>query len=273
MRAIAIDLLRRYWMPPARAPRGRVPEGCRVYAIGDIHGRLDLLTKIHDLIRHDAERSGERNRSILVYIGDYVDRGPDSRGVLDLLLAGPPEGFERVSLLGNHDQAFLEFLDNADRGPRWFRIGGRETALSYGARLGHGPLTPSDFEALQEELVQLVPKAHRTFLENLHLQFPLGDFLFVHAGLRPGVTLERQNTRDLLWIRNRFLLSRRRHEKIVVHGHSRSSTPDLRPNRIGIDTGAYATGKLTCLVLDGVNLRFLATGSNNWQGQAGTGFL
>lgn len=259
MRATVIELLRRYWMPAACAPRGRVPEGCRVYAIGDIHGRLDLVTELHDMIVGDAKGSGEEGKKILVYIGDYVDRGPDSRGVLDLLLAGPPEGFERVTLLGNHDQAFLEFLGDAALGPRWFRIGGRETALSYGANPSEAPLSPEAFEALRKELTGLVPESHRDFLATLQLHFAVGDFLFVHAGLRPGVPLEGQSKRDLLWIRNRFLLSRRRHEKIVVHGHSRSSCPDLRPNRIGIDTGAYATGKLTCLVLDGVNLRFLAT--------------
>lgn len=265
MRATAIDLLQRYWMPAARAPQGRIPDDCRVYAIGDIHGRLDLLKELDDKILRDAGKTGERGRNVLVYIGDYVDRGAESRGVLDFLLAGPPEGFERVTLLGNHDRAFSEFLEDAGMGPRWFRIGGRQTALSYGAKPAEEPMSPADFEALRQELSGLVPQPHRDFLGRLQLHFTIGDYLFVHAGLRPGLPLERQSEEDMLWIRNRFLLSRRRHEKIVVHGHSPFSEPDLRPNRIGIDTGAYATGKLTCLVLEGVNLRFLATGSNNWQ--------
>ena len=259
MRKLAINLLRRFALPAAGAPEGRVPPDCRVYAIGDIHGRCDLLNALHNKIRADIASANPVGRMYLIYIGDYVDRGPDSRGVLESLLAAPLPECQTVALRGNHDQIFLDFLEDARHGPRWFGIGGLATAESYGANPRKTALAPVEFEDLRAHLNRLVPESHRVFLRGLALHFTLGDYFFVHAGLRPGLPIARQDPHDMIWIRNRFLLSRRRHEKIVVHGHNRFGEPDLRFNRIGIDTGAYATGRLTCLVLENGDIRFLAT--------------
>lgn len=234
------------------------PPGSRIYAIGDIHGCLELLRDLHLLIHEDAYRH-QAPRNVVVYLGDYIDRGRASRAVIDLLLREPLPGFELVHLRGNHEDTLLRFLEDVTVGPNWLLYGGAETLASYGVQ---SPVRINDtaaFRRAQTELAQRLPPAHLSFLRGLPLSHTEGDYLFVHAGLRPGVPLETQQAEDLMWIRDEFLRSNADFGKIVVHGHTITETPDVQRNRIGIDTGAFATGRLTCLVLQGTEWSFLQT--------------
>jgi serine/threonine protein phosphatase 1 len=235
----------------------RVPAGTRVYAIGDIHGRSDLLREINQLIHEDAY-ARQAPRNVVIYLGDYVDRGPESREVIDLLLDRKLPGFECLHLMGNHEDIFLRFLADADVGPAWLDYGGGPTLLSYGVRLPD-PRSARDLLRAQEELRRAVPERHVRFLRGLPPAHSEGDFFFVHAGVRPGVPLEAQSSQDLIWIRGDFLQSKAEFGKIVVHGHSIRERPEICRNRIGIDTGAFASGTLTCLVLEGEEYAFLHT--------------
>ncbi len=231
----------------------------RVYAIGDIHGRDDLLGLLLDGIAEDARCGGGGART-LVFLGDYVDRGLHSRQVLDRLSAGVstlpmPARFIR----GNHDQTFLEVLAGEQEPWDWLGMGGQATLYSYGIE----PPKPGRTVALDrfhDDLTRAVPLRHRQFLEDLEWFIDLGDYFFVHAGVRPGVPLTAQLPDDLLYIRSPFLSSKADFGRIVVHGHSLSSEPQVCRNRIGIDTGAFATGRLTCLVIEAAgSIRFLST--------------
>ncbi len=225
------------------------PEGVRLYAIGDIHGRDDLLADLMARIEDDARRR-EPARNVLVYLGDYIDRGLQSRQVLDRLVAGPPRGFEAIYLKGNHEAAMLEFLDDADFGRTWKYYGGLETLHSYGINELTLSDNPDDFVRARDHLEQVLPSSHRKFLENLVLSAEFGDYFFAHAGVCPGIDLSRQVEDDLLWIRDAFLNSDQWFGKVVVHGHTPREKPVFRSNRIGIDTGAYMTNVLTCLALE-----------------------
>jgi serine/threonine protein phosphatase 1 len=251
-------MLARFFRPvPAKAPVAAVPAGTRVYAIGDIHGRLDLLRDLHARIREDA-REYAAVRRVLVYIGDYIDRGYESRQTVDYLLDQPLPEFDTVHLMGNHERTLLDFLGDIGYGPGWLRYGGRETLFSYG--IGWDRDLAGSEECLlriQAELREKLPPAHLRFFSGLGMTHVEGDYLFVHAGIRPGIPIESQNADDLLWIRDDFLGSRAEHGKVVVHGHSIAETPELLPNRI--DTGAFATGRLTCLVLEENRQSFLST--------------
>lgn len=235
----------------------RTEDGVCVYAIGDIHGRLDLLRALLERIGAHARTLPAGVRPRLVLLGDYIDRGPDSRGVLDLLAAPPSEGFERVCLKGNHEDFLLDFLEHPGGGLVWLSNGGLETLASYGV-----PTTaagPAMLPALASALRAAMPLEHRRFLAELDLLHVCGDYLFVHAGLDPRRPLHQQGAGTLLWIREPFLSSEADFGYTVVHGHSISYEPDVRRNRIGIDTGAFATGRLTCLVLHGEDRMFLMT--------------
>ncbi|MGE5538416.1 MAG: metallophosphoesterase family protein [Gemmatimonas sp.] len=239
------------------APEATAPEGTRIYAVGDIHGRADLLADLHRMIVADAATAPARK--VVVYLGDYVDRGLQSRQVIDMLANEPLAGFERVHLKGNHEEAMLEFLADPRIGPSWTQFGGAATLMSYGA----GRVTPaspeSAFAAAQAALAENLPPAHLAFLRDLALCREEGGYWFVHAGARPGVPLDEQSPEDMLWIRDEFLLSREAFGRVVVHGHTITDEPEVCVNRIGIDTGAFATGRLTCLVLEGAERRFLFT--------------
>lgn len=232
----------------------RVPDGVRVFAVGDIHGRLDLLDRVLNAIDSDTTKSPISD-SIEVFLGDYVDRGPDSRSVLDRLVARN-RARQTIFLKGNHETFLAEFANKPPILSDWQRVGGLETLMSYG-------LTPSinadaDTQArLAAALDQAMPLSHRRFLGNLKSSFTCGDFYFVHAGVRPGIPLAKQRDEDLLWIRQEFLLCEEDFGKIVVHGHTPVPRLDIRPNRINIDTGAYATGNLTCLVLEDDTIRVI----------------
>lgn len=233
----------------------RVPPGSRVYAVGDIHGRVDLLRAINQLIHEDAyEKQAPRN--LVVYLGDFIDRGDHSRDVIDCLLDEPIPGFEIVHLLGNHEESMLHFLADAAIGPAWMSYGGVATLRSYGVR---PPNSDRDLLRAQSELRSRVPTRHLEFLRELKLSHCEEDYLFVHAGLRPGLPMEEQTAADILWIRDEFLTSEADFGKIVVHGHTITEAPDVRRNRIGIDTGAFASGILTCLVLADEQWSFLQT--------------
>jgi serine/threonine protein phosphatase 1 len=198
----------------------------------------------------------------LVFLGDYVDRGPNSRGVVDLLMAGPGSasalaGAEWVCLRGNHEDYLVRFFTDVRSGRAWCMNGGLETVQSYA-----GPLTEEqrhDMASLQLAFVRALPRAHLRFLSRLPLWHAIGDYLFVHAGIRPRIPLEQQDPGDLLWIRDDFLMDANRHPWVVVHGHTQYPVPEIQDNRIGIDTGAYRTGTLTALALDGSARRFLSS--------------
>ena len=235
-----------------------VPPGRRIYAIGDIHGRLDLLDRLLDSIAADDRDRGAGARPELIFLGDLVDRGPQSRGVVERLLGlrdGPvPARF----LMGNHEEVFLRAARGDARALRFLiRIGGRETIFSYG--ITEAEYRDLDYEPLAALLPERVPAAHVDFLAGFEMMIEIGDYLFVHAGLRPGIALEDQATSDLCWIREEFLNHRDSFGKMVVHGHSITDDVDLRPNRIGIDTGAFASGRLTALGLEGAERWFLST--------------
>ena len=229
----------------------RLPDGVRVYAIGDVHGRADLLQQLLTVIDVDLERS-RPERAIQVFLGDYVDRGPNSRAVLDLLIERS-RSHETVCLKGNHEVFLLDVLDDPVRLQDWRHYGGLLTLMSYGVTPTMNP-TPEEQVELMEGLKRAIPPEHLAFLQQLPSSFACGDFFFVHAGVKPGVPLDRQREEDLLWIRDEFLNSDERFGKYVVHGHTPVSAPDIRPNRINIDTGAYATGNLTLLTIQGGSL-------------------
>lgn len=239
-----------------------VPEGTRVYAIGDIHGRVDLLRSLQDMIVADSVDSPAA-RNVLVYLGDYVDRGDSSRQVIEFLMKQHIQGFEIVHLIGNHEEMMLTFLDDPSIGPNWIGNGGGETLLSYGI---HNPghravLEPDTLEMLSRALAAELPIEHFNFLHDLATSHVEGDYMFVHAGIMPGVALDLQTRADLLWIRDEFLSSQADHGKCIVHGHTITREVAFPGNRIGIDTGAFYSGVLTCLVLQGQDRKLIQTGS------------
>jgi serine/threonine protein phosphatase 1 len=234
----------------------RPPPGTALYAVGDIHGRADLLDSLQARIVADARRR-TASRRVIVYLGDYIDRGPDSKGVIDRLAGEGPPGFERRFLLGNHDRFLLDVLAG-DRAALdgWLWNGGAAALASYGLAPEALAGTAAD---MRERLRRALPPAHLAFFHALQLYHREGDILCVHAGLRPGVALERQTPMDLIWIREEFLDSDRDFGALVVHGHSIRPEPVVRQNRVGVDTGAWKTGTLTAAVLMGDKLGLLQT--------------
>ncbi len=228
----------------------------RLYIIGDIHGRSDLLDRIVDEIYRDVEKH-KGGECLTITLGDYVDRGPDSRGVLDRLARNPfPTDY--VALKGNHEVLFESFLRDPSTGDAWRRLGGLETLHSYGIPVNELMLGRGYDDAVRA-LRAAVPKEHLRFLSALKPSMSIRDCFLCHAGVRPGISLENQSLEDLLWIRDEFLNSTADFGKIVIHGHTPREWPDVRPNRVNIDTGAFASGRLTCLVVDGEHGRFLFT--------------
>ena len=250
-------------IPPDDRPliNGKPPEVAAhsvVYAIGDIHGRLDLLRALYDQIERDAHQQDVEHR-VIVHLGDYIDRGPNTKDVIDTFCTTPLSGFENHWLLGNHEHDMLQFLDGVRTAARWLSNGGRETLGSYGITLSEARADSETLEQVRSELAANLPPDHLQFLNTLEQSYENGDYLFVHAGLRPGVSIEAQSAFDMLWIRRPFLTSTEDFGKIVVHGHSPHRRPETRSNRIGIDTGAYRTGHLTSLILRDTKRHFLQT--------------
>jgi serine/threonine protein phosphatase 1 len=247
-------------VPSNRDPHGPVPStgGRLVYAVGDIHGRLDALAPLVQAIRDDARRTAPTERPLLVFLGDYVDRGPDSRGVIDFILHVRANGdFDVVTLKGNHEDALARFLADAGYAPSWITGWGEATLFSYGVQPPDRSLDRTACELTRARFAEALPDAHRAFLAELALSVTVGDYLFVHAGVRPGVPLAEQDPNDLIWIRHEFLESDEDFGKVVVHGHTPALEPELRANRIGVDTGACFTGVLTAVRLHGTERRFL----------------
>ena len=237
----------------ARAPSG--PPGSRAYAIGDVHGRLDLL---EDLLRRIEEdnRSRPPAKTWLVLLGDLIDRGPDSAGVIERFVGDPPRWARLVYLQGNHEEFFLNVLSGREETVgNWLTYGGYECAASYGVSQGATlNATPAE---IVDRLREAVPASHVAFLENMADSFRFGDYLFVHAGIRPGVAIDEQSQRDLRWIREGFLDCGDDHGVVVVHGHTIVEKVEQHPNRIALDTGAYRSGVLTAIGLEGTKRWFL----------------
>jgi serine/threonine protein phosphatase 1 len=236
----------------------KLPEGELLYAVGDIHGRADLLADLLRQIEVDAAHRGAAKKT-LVFLGDYVDRGPDSCGVVEMLLNDLPEGFETRFLKGNHEAMLLAFLDDPQRLDHWLMNGGGATMASYGVDIGRLDNMDAAPKAWRDAFAATLPEAHLNFFKSLKLMIADGDYLFVHAGVRPGVPIDAQSEMDLLWIRGEFLESDEAFGKVVVHGHTPLRVPEALPNRIGIDTGAVFTGQLTALRLQDGELGFLQT--------------
>jgi serine/threonine protein phosphatase 1 len=239
--------LRNLFSAPESAPTAALPAGTRAYAVGDIHGRADLFAALIAGIEADDAARGQAETT-MVLLGDLVDRGPDSRGVIDLARDWQAQRNVRI-LMGNHEEMFLEALESEEVLRHFLRYGGRETLLSY-------PIDPeiytrAELAETQALALAAIPGEDLDFIRSFEDQVRLGDYLFVHAGVRPGVALDEQRTGDLRWIRETFLTHPGSFGPVVVHGHTIYGEPEVRANRIGIDTGAYASGRLTALGLEG----------------------
>ncbi len=237
-----------------KKPQAAAPEGARLYAIGDIHGRLDLLDALMSKINEDAE---DMLDSRLIFLGDYVDRGPESRAVVDRLLELKKTRPGTIFLKGNHEATLLKFLSQPEVTDDWLYWGGDETLKSYDI----GRITTRTARDLSREFAENLPASHLEFFQGLELVREIGDYLFVHAGIAPGISMEEQSEDDLLWIRGRFhdMPAEERPEHVVVHGHHPVKNPHDSGWRINVDTGAVWSGKLTAVVLEGKSRRFLST--------------
>lgn len=255
-RAVTMGLARLFRSDAAAA---RVPEGRRVYAIGDVHGRADLLDDLLARIEADVADGAFEGRPALVFLGDYIDRGLQSRAVIDRVLALDPARYELRFLKGNHEAALLEFLEDPSSGPFWMTIGGAETLYSYGVSAPAFDAPPEEYAAAAAALRAAMPGEHHAFLAALELTARYGDYLFVHAGVRPGRSLDAQDERDLLQIRDPFLRHKGRLGYTVVHGHTPAGEVHQDERRIGLDTGAYATGRLSAIRLQGAERTVFST--------------
>lgn len=235
------------------------PPGRRIYAVGDIHARADLLERLLARITEDASSTPAHAPPILVFIGDYVDRGLQSREAIDLILALSDEDWELRFLKGNHEAALLRFLDAPATGPDWFQLGGAETLFSYGVAVPTNLSDPFALNRTRDALRMAMPSAHMRFLHRLEMFAQYEDYVFVHAGLRPGRPLDKQTEADMLSIRDPFIRSSARWPFVVVHGHTPEPTVHRDRRRIGIDTGAYATRKLSAVRLEGAEVEILST--------------
>jgi serine/threonine protein phosphatase 1 len=231
------------------AAPAQLPPGQRIYAIGDVHGCLDRLVTLHEMIAQDlAERPIAH--TTLVHLGDYIDRGSDSAQVIDWLINRPPVAADSfINLMGNHEEMMLAAIIGAsqDAPSHWLSNGGAESLLSWGIPRTTPP----------KEWASRLPIPHLLFLRDLPIRFQVGPYFFVHAGIQPGIPLERQTRHDMLWIREPFLSSRTNHGAVVVHGHTPRREPIVLPNRIAVDTGAVIGGALTCVILESNQLGFL----------------
>jgi serine/threonine protein phosphatase 1 len=238
-----------------------LPADLRIYAIGDIHGRLDLLDQLLDKIQGQAAKAPTHVKYI--FLGDYIDRGFYSRQVIERLIERKQHKPDHHHMLmGNHEQVLRELLKNPDPGllKNWLRFGGREAALSYGLDMATLSKEP---DSVLKALAAAIPNEHLSFLDQLETQTAYGDYYFCHAGVKPGVPLTAQKASDLFWIRHEFLDHTESFGKIIVHGHTICKSVEKRPNRINIDTGAYATGCLTALGLEGSRRWLVQTNSTN----------
>jgi len=257
-----VSVFKKWFVRKAAAPTYSVPPGERVYAVGDIHGRLDLFERLISQIESDdAAREGAKTTIIL--LGDLVDRGPESSGVVDAAIK--LSGRRQVrTLCGNHEEMFLKSLESDALMREFLRRGGRETVLSY--LRDTEEYNQLSFEEVRQRLLAVLPIDHLDFLRSLEDKVVMGDYLFVHAGVRPGIGLEDQTAADMRWIREPFLSSDLPSKYCVVHGHTITSEPTEKMGRIGIDTGAYQSGRLTALGLEGDGRWFLTSSQSDTGG-------
>lgn len=235
-----------------------VPEDVRVYAIGDIHGRADLLEQLFEQLKADISDKNFR-RLYIVFLGDYIDRGFESKRVIDLLLNQKWGNLRAVFLKGNHEQTMLDFLTKPEIGAQWVEFGGRETLNSYGVKPSEVLQDASAWQVVSEQLKENLPETHLHFLSGLQTYFELGNCYFVHAGVDPTKRLDDQTDEDRLWIRDNFLSSERKLSKVIIHGHSPEENPVWDGRRIGVDTGAYITNRLSAARIQGGNVKFFTT--------------
>lgn len=241
----------------SEAPPASVPRGHRAYVIGDVHGRLDLLEQLLAQIENETERHPPR-KALIVFLGDLIDRGPHSAQVVERLRTFRSPRIQPIFLLGNHEEVLLRILDgDTSIIPSWLQFGGAQCIQSYG--VDPRKLAGRGEEEILAIVRAAVPAEHRSFIGSFVDTCRLGDYLFVHAGIRPGVPIEEQLQSDLRWIREPFLRDETDHGCVVVHGHTITADVEERRNRIGIDTGAYRTGVLTALVLEGSERRYIDT--------------
>jgi len=241
-------------------PEGpRVPEGQRLYVMGDIHGRFDLFEALIRAVEEDSE-TGQQSEITIILLGDLVDRGPESADVIKLARLWNEYRNLRF-LAGNHEEMFLEAFQDKEVLRHFLKHGGRETILSYGVT--RDEFNTASLEELQQMMLRKIPLGDRQFLADFEDIFAIGDYLFVHAGINPKLPLEDQKPRELRWIRDPFLKHKEKHSHIVVHGHTITEEIDERKNRIGIDTGAYRYGRLTVLVLEGEKRRYIQSVEND----------
>ncbi len=243
---------------PVTLNNARMPDGVRIYAVGDVHGRHDLLVKLFAQIEADAACAPEAQKE-LIFLGDYMDRGLYGRQVLEWLTNFTDKRFRLTCIKGNHEEMLLNFITNPGAGQVWMENGAYETLLSFGLRISSPRPKPETFKNLSEQLHLKLQGKYLKFLNSCPLGRTVGDYFFTHAGIDPDKPIAKQKPADLLWIRDKFLGSDKLFEKVIVHGHTITPLPELHPNRIGIDTGAYGTGRLTCLVLHGNRRQFLQT--------------
>jgi len=233
------------------------PKDTLIYAVGDIHGQCHLLDDLLEQIARDAQSFDEKKK-VLIFVGDYVDRGPRSADVIKRLIEELPDGFKSHCLLGNHEVILLNFLDQPELLGRWLSNGGEATLASYGVRVPDDHTSLKAATRCRDAFAAALPKKHLNFLNKLELHVSYGDYLFVHAGVRPGVKLKKQDPKDIVWIRSDFLDSSKDLGAVVIHGHTPGRDPVIRSNRIGIDTGAVAHGRLTAIRLRKKKRKFLS---------------
>ncbi|AXE66448.1 hypothetical protein BBF93_13725 [Hyphomonas sp. CACIAM 19H1] len=247
----------------------QAPEGLCLYAVGDIHGRMDLLLRLVEQIDADAAQLPEGVKPQIIFLGDYIDRGLQSRDVIEYFTSGALDRYDPVFLLGNHEEALLRFLQEVNFGTQWTRFGGGETLYSYGFAPPNSRASLNSHEEmakvrdawtkLWEAFRERLPESHLSFFQSLKPYHVAGDYLFVHAGLRPGLSLEKQSQRDMLWIREEFLDDALPFDHLIVHGHTPEDAIHRDDRRIGLDTGAFLTGKLSAARLFGTDVAFLNT--------------
>ncbi|WP_417797935.1 metallophosphoesterase family protein [Terasakiella pusilla] len=230
-----------------------------IYAIGDIHGRADLLDRLLRLIFEDIHNRTNKVKVSFVFLGDYVDRGLQSKEVIETLCKIQSTGINCIFLIGNHEEVLLDFLDDPIKHINWLQYGGTETLLSYQVPLRPGNLSKQELIEAAQTFRDHLPEKHLNFLKSLENSYSDGDYFFVHAGISPTVSLEKQKVQDLRWIRDSFVQYTKPFEKVIVHGHTIGQDVLLLPNRIALDTGAYYSGKLSCVALEGNTVRILQT--------------
>jgi serine/threonine protein phosphatase 1 len=234
---------------PRRDRRPAGPRGYRAYAVGDIHGRIDLLEQLLAKIHANLQQQPTA-KTLLVFVGDLIDRGPSSAQVIERLRCYRRDGIKPVFLLGNHEEVLLRIIHgDSSVVDSWLKFGGLQCLQSYGVTLAR--IRGRSADQVTELVQATVPREHVEFLESFSDSCRFGDYLFVHAGIRPGVAVEHQSQADLRWIREPFLFDETDHGFVVVHGHTISEEVEVRPNRMGIDTGAYRSGVLTALAIEG----------------------